>query len=542
MTIDPELLDDLRDPRAYPHVPSTVEVVQTHISCVFLAGDDVFKVKKPVRFSFLDFTTLERRRHFCDEEVRLNRRLAPEVYRGVVPIVRGADGHRIGGRGEPVEYAVHMRRLPQARLLRALVERGEADDALMERIAVKMAAFHAHPDTEPASTESAAPEEIARTLRETFTGLATNAGRADGPLPVGERAGDAPPDGGVAALDDLRLLTESALARVAETLRRRCVAGRVRDGHGDLRPDHICCTETLPIIDCVEFSLRLRTCDVASEIAFLASELEFLDAQPLADALISAYVHASGDDDLRAVLPFFRAYRAEVRAMVAALTAAEPEVDAAQCAQQRDDVRRYLALAARCAWRAQGPFLLVIMGRSGSGKSTVAAALANATGLPVLRSDVLRKRLAGMAPLARPATDDAAARLYAPAHSAAVYAALVADAAPALASGRGVILDATFQRRDDRDRVRTLAAYAGVPLFWIVCRAEIDTMHARLRARAARDDEPSDATPAIADEQGRRFEPLTEGDEPRLSLTTDEDRDPAATARRWLVHRLGVVS
>ncbi len=524
MTIDPQLLADLRDPRAYSHAPREVTVVQTHISCVFLADDEVFKVKKPVRFSFLDFSTLERRRHFCEEEVRLNRRLAPEVYLGVVPIVRGADGHRVGGDGPPVDYAVHMRRLPNDRLLRALVQRGEADEILMERIAAKIAAFHAAAATEPAATESAAPEELARTLAETFAGLAANAGDMGSATSTPRLA-----------LDDLRRLTDAALARVAETLRHRRASGRVRDGHGDLRPDHICCTEALPIIDCVEFSTRLRTCDVASDLAFLASELEFAGAPGLARTLIAAYVRTTGDAELPGVLPFFCAYRAAVRAMVAALTAGEPEVDATQRAQQREETRRYLALAARHAWRAQGPLLIAVMGQSGSGKSTMAMTLAETTGFPVVRSDVLRKRLAGLAPLARPGTADAMARLYSPAHSAAVYAALGNDAELVLARAHGVIVDATFQRRGDRDRLRDLAARAGAPLFWIECHAPADTIHARLQARAARNDDPSDATIAIADEQARHFEPLVEGREPRAHVATDSDPSAAAIALHWLV-------
>src|SRR6266481_7637432 len=299
--MDPTLLAGLRDPRAYPNAPLDVEVVQTHISCVFLAGDAVYKVKKPVRFSFLDFSTLERRRHFCEEEVRLNRRLAPAVYRGVVPIVQTQDGYRVGASGTPVEYAVEMERLPQERLLRAVVERGEADDALFERIAAKIAAFHADPSTLSNATECALPEEIARTLRETFDAL-ESASRDVQDADTRTLAGQAR-NADAAALADLRVLTGAALARVAPLLRRRRTAGRVRDAHGDLRADHICCTEALPIIDCVEFSTRLRTCDVASEVAFLASELDFLGAPARADALVSGYVRASGDMELPALLP-----------------------------------------------------------------------------------------------------------------------------------------------------------------------------------------------------------------------------------------------
>jgi uncharacterized protein len=294
----------------------------------------------------------------------------------------------------------------------------------------------------------------------------------------------------------------------------------------------------LPIVDCVEFSPRLRACDVASDIAFLASELEFHAAPELADALIDAYVHASGDDELPAVVPFVRTYRAQVRALVAALTAAEPEVDAAARARARDDARRYLALAVRRGWSAQGAFVVAIAGRSGTGKSTLAHALGVHTGVPVLRADVVRKRLAGLPPNARPTDAAKIARLYSPASSDAVYAALADEAARALGTGQAVILDATFQRRADRDRLRTVTARARAPFLWIECRAGTPIIHQRLVERAHRDDDPSDATPAVADEQARRFEPLTEGSEPRLVLTTDSIVDPLAAARQWLLDQL----
>ena len=522
--IAPDLLQALLDPAAYPHAPREVTVIQTHISCVFLAGDQVFKVKKAVRFPFLDFSTLERRRHFCEQEVRLNRRLAPGVYLGVVPIVRSGARYRVGGVGEPVEYAVHMRRLPEGRVLRGLVERGGADAGLMQRIAAKMAAFHAQAETGPAITAGGAPDAIGRTLRENFSTLA--------PL--------------VAALvlpgtfTDLQLLMESALARAADRLRARQGAGRVRDCHGDLRPDHICCTDELPIFDCVEFSPRFRYCDVASEMAFLAMELEFLGAWPLADALIDAYVAASGDTDLPAVLPFFRAYRAHVRAMVAVLTSTEEEIEAAARAGAREDARRYLAIAERAAWAAHAPLLIAIVGPSGTGKSTLAGAFAARTGFTWLRSDVLRKQRAGLAALEHPADAERAARLYAPERSVEVYATLAAEAEALARAGRGGILDATFQRRTDRDRLRAAAARGGAPLLWIECRAAPATVRSRLHTRAACGTDPSDATWTVAQAQARGFEPLAEiAPEAHLCLATDDGTDSAATACAWLVHRAG---
>ncbi len=519
----PALVASLLDPRAYPHAPGEVVLVQTHISFVFLAGSEVFKLKKPVRFSFLDFSTLERRRHFCEEEVRLNHRLAPGVYLGVVPITRVGRAYKVGGPGDPVEYAVHMRRLPTERSLRALVERGEADDALMRRIAQKMATFHAGADTSPEITAAGDVAAMLRTVHENFANLEPFSAWLDTE----------------STLADLRTLLPSAIERAADRLRARQQAGRIRDCHGDLRPDHVCCTDALPIFDCIEFNPRFRHCDVASEMAFLAMELDFLGASGLAAALIRYYVEASKDTDLLTVMPVFHAYRAQVRAMVSALTSREPEVgpDARECS--RNEARRYLALAARSAWTGHGPVLIALAGISGAGKSVLAAALTDATGFDWLRSDVARKRLAGLAPLDRPTTPAALAELYAPDRSTVLYETLAREVDDLARAGGGVVVDATFRRRSDRARLSQVAAKRGARLFWIECRAPLAVLRTRLERRAQRGDDPSDATWAIAQAQARAFEALDEiPPTAHLVLDTGRGTDVARDARAWLVRRL----
>jgi len=519
--ISQDLVDALLDPGAYPHRPATVRLVQTHISCVFLAGDEVFKLKKPVRFSFLDFSTLERRRHFCEEEVRLNRRLAPDVYLGVVPITRDAARYRVGGDGEVVDYAVRMRHLPDDRLLRQLVTTGSADAALMATIAAKMAAFHASAAADPTVELDDAVDDLSRTMRENVAALA--------PFTNELRAAD--------DLETLQRLLLSGVHLRGETLRARQRAGRVRDCHGDLRPDHICCTDALPIFDCIEFSPRIRHCDVASEMAFLAMELEFLGARPLGGTLIDAYVTASGDRELPDVLPIFQAHRALIRAMVAALTSGETEIAPDARERLRDDARRYLAIAERNGWAAHPPMIVAIAGRSGSGKSTLAAPLSARTDCAWIRSDVVRKRLAGLASLDRPADAATAERLYAPERSAELYAAIAVEAEARIADGRGVIIDATFHRQSYRAPLHAVAARTGTPLVWIECRADDATVRARLDARAVRADDPSDATWDVAQAQTRDYQPLDEiRDADRLALITDDAS--VARAYRWLVDRV----
>lgn len=459
----------LADPAFYPHRPEAVEHVQTHISHVFLAGPWVYKLKKPVRFPFLDFSTLERRRHFCEEEVRLNRRLCPDLYRGVLPITRAAGGRlALDGEGEPVDHVVWMRRLPAERILARLLARGEVGAPLVDAVAARMAAFHATAPTGPDIAAHAAPERLREVVLDAVALGARFAGRL---LPAEDH-------------EVLQDFGPTFIRRHETLLRARQQADRIRDGHGDLHAEHVCVVDAplpaddlpplapgLYVFDCIEFSPGLRAVDVASEMAFLAMDLEARGHPGLARRLVTAYAAAADDPDVETLVPLYACHRACVRGGVEALASEEAEVDEAERRAAAARARDRFALALRYAWGAAGPAVIACAGLAGTGKSTLAHALGAATGFRIVSSDVVRKR------------DAAGSVCYTPAARAAVYGALLREVEAALAAGEAVIADATFIRRADRDALRAAARAARRPCVFVECVAGVDAVRERLAAR-----------------------------------------------------------
>ncbi len=488
----PPLIRAMLEPGFYPHRPARVELEQTHISFVLLAGEHVYKVKKPVRFAFLDFSTLERRRYFCHEEVRLNRRLAPRAYEGVVALRGSGTGFALAeeSASDAIEYAVHMRRLPADRMLPALLERGTATTAVIDAVAATLAAFHAAADAGPDVARGGDPDVIERLMEDDF-----------GEVDVFH--GDT-----IAAADDaaIRGFCRTFLRRHEALLRRRQAGGRIRDGHGDLHAEHICCTEPLTIFDCIEFNPSFRHRDVAAEIAFLAMDLLYRARADLAEHLVARYAALTDDPELPALIPFYACHRAYIRGKVDSLKSREPEVGDAERAAARASAIRYFALSYRYTW-TDAPRLVVVVGLSGTGKSTLAAALGERTGLARFSSDVIRKQLAGL-----PLTQRGGPELYTPTQNARTYAAMYGAAAQELAGGRGAIMDATFQRRVDRDAARALARRAGAPILFVECVCSEAVIRRRLAARTRRGTDPSDADWAIYKQKRSRYEPFA-GDE-----------------------------
>jgi aminoglycoside phosphotransferase family enzyme/predicted kinase len=504
----------LCDPNAYPHRPVRIEHVQTHISHVFLAGPWVYKLKKPVRFPFLDFSTLAARRHFCAEELRLNRRLAAPVYVDVTSVVRRPDGRlALGSDGELVEPLLRMRRLPADRLLPALLAGGAVDAAMMSALARRIADFHRAAPTGPAVAAHAAPEA----LRERFAATLADQARFVGSvLPAAEHAF-------LAAFGERFVRTHEPL------LRARQAEGRIREGHGDLHAEHVCFVDApsepdpgaLPagvyVFDCIEFSEAFRCNDVASEVAFLAMDLEFRGRRDLADAFVAAYATAAGDGGLAILLPYYAACRAAVRALVACLTSGEDEVAPDERAAARRRAGAYLRLAVRSAWRADPPAIVACCGLSGTGKSALAAELADCTDYVWLRSDVIRRR----------AGDDRREDRYGPAARTAVYETLTREAEQVLAANRGVIADATFLRRADRDRLAAVAARLGRRIVFLETDAPESVVRARLDARPADDVSEARFDTYLAQRAAR--EPFG-ADEPHVLVATDGPVDAARAA------------
>lgn len=481
-------------PAFYDHETRHVDLVQTHISYVLLTDDTVYKLKKQVRFSFLDFSTLERRRHFCHEEVRLNRRLAPDVYRGVMAIARDGDTYRLAEEDEPdaVEYVVVMRRLPADRVLASMLGRNAVTAEMIDAVVDRLVAFHGAAERGPEVRAAGDPKRIRMAMDEDFQEMRRFRGTT------------------IAAADDEAIIDfcHRSLERFTPLLAQRIAAGRVCDGHGDLHAEHVCLTDPLIIFDCIEFNPDFRRRDVAAEIAFLAMDLEFRGHPRLAERLVSGYADAAADPELPRLVPFFKAHRAYIRGKVDSLTADEPEVGDDARSAAADSARRHFDLAYRYTW-AGVRWLVVVVGLSGSGKSTVAEALQRRTGFRHLSSDIIRKQLAGIPPTSRAGAADESG-LYAPEQSARTYARMLELAGEELQAGRGVIVDATFQRRVDRDAVRELAAQRGAPLLFVECQCDAEETIRRLRARQAANADPSDADERVYERQRAAYEPFEE--------------------------------
>lgn len=489
----PNLIDAMSDPAFYPHRPPTVELRQTHISCVFLAGDFVFKIKKPLHLSFLDYSTLEQRYQFCRQEVALNRRLTPRVYLGVFEITRRGDGFALGADSaeqfdpEAAEYTVKMRRLPDERSLERLVRAGKMDAAEIRRIALVLAKFHAGAARDR-SVEYGCADAIEQNILSNLEGCRPFAGDT-----IGERE-----------FDWIGRFNHAFIETHREFLNRRADQGMVREGHGDLRSEHICVQEEIDVIDCVEFSQRLRYADIASDLSFLLMDLDRLQAPALGHHLLRAYLAEIGDSGFARLLNFYKCYRATVRGLVGSLKARQSEDSSAQ--RSRESARDYFAAAYRYA-KNGSPTLIVICGLPASGKSTIAQALGERSGFAVFNSDVIRKRLAGKNPTER-AGGGWGEDIYSADFTAATYKALAEAAAQELRAGNGVILDATYREVAERMRLRDLAAETAKPIVFAECMVTDEQARQRLTARALAPDTVSDATWEVYLQQKAAFTPF----------------------------------
>jgi aminoglycoside phosphotransferase family enzyme/predicted kinase len=507
------LLDDLARPDAYPAPrPSRVTQVTTHISWVFLTDRDAWKLKRPVDYGFVDYSTLERRRRCCEDEVRLNRRLAPDVYLGVVPVRLNPGGHGFGPDGTIVDYAVRMGRLPEERSADAMLRRGALTPDHLERLAARLARFFASAAPAP---EAGAIEAIRENVAENFAQVEPFVGRF------------VPRE----TFDAVRRWQLGLLEREPDRFVARVAQGRIRDGHGDLRLEHVYFEgEADPIaIDCVEFNDRLRHGDAASDVAFLAMELTARSRRDLAEGFLAAYAREADDHDLYAVVDFYAGYRAWVRGKVAAFLAADPSTPAEKAARKADEARALFRLARTYTDGPAGaPLVIAVGGVIGSGKSTLAEGLSRASGVAVVSSDRVRKSLAGIG-----ATDRAPAAAYSADFSARTFDEVFRRAAVVLGSGRGVILDATFRERALRLRARDLARHHGRRFLFAETVSDDATLRERLRRRAA-GPSVSDAGESLLERVRAEFEPVTELDAGE-HLRVDTTGSPDGAVRALLI-------
>ncbi len=497
-----------------------VSLIQTHISSVLLAGGHAYKLKKPVAFGFVDFSTLAARERFCAEELRLNRRTAPRIYLDVVRITGTDSAPRLGGRGPAIDYAVRMRRFATRDLADRRARAGRLTAGHIDRLALAVAEFHRAAAPSPAASGYGAPEQVLRWARENFA-LAL--------LRLEEETRRA-------RLQALARWTEDEFRRRAGWFAARRSGGFIRECHGDLHLANIVLIDEVPVpFDGIEFNPELRFIDVASDVAFAFMDLIGHGLPRLAWRFLDRYLEATGDFDLLGGLRFYAVYRALVRAKVSIIRAHQPDASTAQRRDAAAAFLRDLSLAERLA-QAQEPLLAAVGGLSGSGKTTVAGLLLEHLGAVRVRSDVERKRLAGLPAGAR-GGDAFGAALYAPEMTARTYARLHEVAAIALGAGYPVVVDAAMLRRAEREALRALAERLGVRCECIWCEAPWPTLRARVARRQARARDASDATVAVLRRQRQIAEPPAAG-ERVLPLDTRGSRRrldaEAAALAAWL--------
>lgn len=467
MTDLPALVHDLLRPEAYPESPAQVTLHETHISWLFFTDSHVYKVKKPVDFGFLDFTTLEKRRYYCHREVELNRRLSPDAYLGVVEVRYASGHHAVEGPGETVEYAVQMRRSPAERMMSELLQRGELAVEHVERLADKIAAFHREAETSPEITRLGGRQAVRTNLRENFEQTERYIGATIGR----------------AAYDDIRAFSWAFLDAYDDLLARRERHGCVRDCHGDLHTAQVCIEDGITVLDCIEFNDRFRYSDVANDVAFMAMDLDYYRRADLSHRFIRRYVRQAGDGDLERLLPLFKCYRAYVRGKVTSFLMDDPDLTPCERRQAKGAAGRYFRLAHRYARRHRPRGLFITVGLTGTGKSVTASELARRWSLTYLASDVVRKELAGLASTEH-RYEAYGAGLYAPDMSSRTYQELARRAQDLLRRGVSVVLDASFLRREYRRLALEAASSTGVDTWVILCRVSSDIARRRLETRS----------------------------------------------------------
>jgi len=487
-----DFIQALLEPEAYPHPVKEIQLVQTHISWVFLTGDFVYKIKKPVNFGFLDFTTLKKRYHFCQEELRLNRRLSPEIYLEVVPIVQRDRCIYVGGEGKVIDYAVKMKQLPQESCLISLLERGELTAFIMERLARLMARFYKEAKINEEIATYGLPEKIEVNIKENFDQTASYVGKT-----INKDVYEALRD------YSFRFLTEKK-----EVFLERIWAKQIKDGHGDFHCANVYWYDNkVYVLDCIEFNTRFRYADVAADVAFLLMDLDFRQASYLGNCFLNAYLTYTNDFGLLKVLDFYKIYRAYVRGKIASFEMDMPEIPKPQRKQAQEKAKRYFDLAYQYLTFPKRPFILAMTGLLGSGKSTLASHLAPALEAILIRSDALRKHLAGLDPDEHVYVPFGQG-IYAPEMTKKVYTELFRVAEEVLAQGVPVILDASFSKEKWRVGVRELAQKMNCPYFFIQCECPEEVLRQRLTVRQEEGGDVSDGHLALLEAFKKDFEPI----------------------------------
>ncbi len=482
------------DPTAFGAGTKQVKMIQTHTSWVFLTGEHAYKVKKPVNFGFLDYTTLSARKFFCEEEFRLNRVLSPDIYLAVLPVVEGRRRLHVGGSGRVVDWCLKMKELPQSWIMTEQLKAGRVTFQHIDGIARSIADFHKRAERGREVAQYGSTEIVKLNWDENFSQTMEFRGRTIG----------------YKAFAEIKAAVERFIVEHRPLFRYRREAGFVRRCHGDLHSKNIFVNDGVHIFDCIEFNPRFSCSDVASEIAFMVMDLEYAGRPDLAGYFVERYLVYSRDPGLLRLLNFYKCYRAYVRGKVTSFNLNDPGMSEKDKAQARLIARRYFELSRRYAARLFArPKLLVMMGLPGTGKSFVARRLAERLDAFHLMSDSIRKQLLGISLTAR-RFEGYGKGIYQGNIGKKTYDEMMRRARVFVSAGHNTIMDATFLHPDSRRRARALARKAGVPLLFVFADCPEKTVVSRL-GRRTMEGSFSDATIAVYREMKRRFKPPRPG-------------------------------
>jgi len=501
-----KLFQAMEKPNFYPHPVSGIEQRETHISKVFLTGDYVYKIKKPVNLEFLDFTTLEKRRYYCRQEVILNRRLTHNVYLDVVAISFKDEKYYLSDSDNPVEYAVKMRQLPDNRSMVHLLKKTKIDRNDIEDLALILSNFYSQGPSAEHIHSSGAWKNIQENCEENFNQTKAFAGEI-----LDKRI-----------FQIIQSATLSFLRRRKELFDNRSESGKIRDCHGDLRTGHIYFADDgIQIIDCIEFNDRFRYHDIASDMAFLAMDLDYEGFPQIDSLFLNAYVKYSNDQDVFVLIDFYKCYRAFVRCKVNCMRLQEGGLTEQIKRKLLKETMKYLDLAYQYAVKFTRPTLWVVCGMPGSGKSTISRELSRMFGIKTLNSDVIRKELFGMKPV-DPSDMPFEEGIYSKGASGLTYGKLLLLAQEEIEKGKSVILDATYGNKHHRDEVLRMARDKDSNIIFVECVLKEKLLKERLSNRKT-NFSVSDARLPHFEYFKKRFEPLNEvGDAMHICVDSEK--------------------
>jgi len=484
----------MSSPDFYGHNPDSVQLLQTHISFIFIAGDLVYKVKKAVDFGFLDFTTLEKRKFYCDEELRLNRRLASEIYLEVVPIREDASGNLSLGAGDTIiDYAVKMKRLPEEKMLNRLISEGKVDDSVMDRIAKRVYEFHEDAATGGEIDRIGGIDTIRHNHDENFEQTIQYIGTSI------DRD----------RYQFIQSYAENFLTNNRKLFEERVSGHRIRDCHGDLHLQHICIGDEILVFDCIEFNERFRYLDVAAEVAFLSMDLDFNGYHGYANTFVNSYLRYSSDSKIKKLLNFYKCYFAYVRGKVTSFKIDDEAIEEREKKEAIETGSRYFDLAYSYAAHLEKPTIILMTGLMGTGKSVLAERLAPLLETEILRTDVIRKNLLDI-PSAEHHFEEFGEGIYSKEMTEKTYGEALKITESIIEKGGSVIVDASFKKRPERKKFSSLAETTGADFFIIECTCPEDTIKSRLDKRMLNRKDASDGRWEIFQAQKRDFDRIDE--------------------------------